>query len=81
MRRTFFRKSQRKNLCPWFPIKYATVYVDPEQKTSTNSLGEFTVSVPNKEHYSIILEFQYEKSNHIFYRVMMGKILQGSLLM
>jgi hypothetical protein len=56
-----------------FPIKYATIYVDPQQKTTTNDKGEFTLSVPNKEHYDITLEFQYEKNNHIFYRVLMDR--------
>jgi hypothetical protein len=56
-----------------FPLKHATIYVNPEEKTTTNDKGEFTLSVANKEHYDITVEFQYEKDNHIFYRVMMDK--------
>ncbi|MGV8171707.1 MAG: hypothetical protein ACP5OA_03380 [Candidatus Woesearchaeota archaeon] len=54
-----------------FPVKYATMYVEEDDtlKTTTDVNGAFSIKVPNDDSYTLVLEFQYQKNDHIFFRV------------
>ncbi len=53
------------------PIKQATIYIDEEDKTTTDSEGRFSFSAPDS--YAVTIKLQYEKDNHIFFRMIGDK--------